>query len=204
MSHGAYPDVSLVQARTKRDEARSLIADGTDPSVQKRLDQIAAELSARTTFKLVVEDYLENIKERKLAEATMRKKRWISLDLAKPLHRRPINQITSAEVLHLLKSIERSGRRETAKKMRGMLSEVFRLAIVTLRAENDPTVALKGALLPPQVVGRAAITDEVQFGALLRSFDEFTGWPAIIAAMRFQILTMTRPGKVRGGTTKRV
>lgn len=81
-----------------------------------------------------------------------------------------------------------------------MLYEVFRLAIVTLRAENDPTVALKGAPLPPQVVGRAAITDEKQLGAMPRSFDEFTGWPAITAAMRVQILAMTRPGEVRGAT----
>jgi hypothetical protein len=56
--------------------------------------------------------------ERGLAPATMKKKRWILLDLAQPLHNRPINKISSAEVLYLLKSIEKSGRRETAKKMR--------------------------------------------------------------------------------------
>lgn len=90
----------------------------------------------------------------------MKKKRWFLLDLASPLHNRPINEITSAELLYLLKSIEKSGRRETAKKMRGAISAVFRLAIVTLRAENDPTLPLRDALIPPMVVGRAAITDE--------------------------------------------
>lgn len=198
LTHGPYPTVSLAKARRKRDDVREQLAEGTDPAVQKKLDQIEAELATRTTFKLVAEDYLASLEERELAPTTMRKKRWYLLDLAKPIHNRPIADITSAELLYLLKSIERSGRRETAKKMRGAVSAVFRLAIVTLRTENDPTFPLRDALLPPKVTGRAAITDEKQFGKLLRSFDEYTGWPVIVDAMRFQILTMTRPGETRG------
>ncbi len=180
LSHGQYPAVSLAKARRKRDQTRELLAEGTDPAVQKKLDQLDAELASRTTFKLVAEEYIESLSERELAPATMRKKRWYLLDLASPIHKRPINEITSAELLYLLKSIEKSGRRETAKKMRGALSAVFRLAILTLRAENDPTFPLRDALLPPKVTGRAAITDEKQFGKLLRSFNEFTGWPIIV------------------------
>ena len=195
LSHGQYPDVSLAQARQKRDDARTALAEGRDPAVQKRLAQIAAETQARTTFKLVAEEYIEGSEQRGLAPATMKKKRWYLLDLAAPLHNRSISEIAPAEVLYLLKSIEKSGRRETAKKMRSALSAVFRLAVVTQRAEVDPTTPLKDALVPPKVIGRAAITDEKQFGALLRSFDEFTGWPVIVAAMKFQILTLTRPGE---------
>ena len=198
LSHGQYPDVSLAQARQKRDDARTTLAEGRDPAVQKRLAQIAAETQARTTFKLVAEEYIEGSEQRGLAPATMKKKRWYLLDLAAPLHNRSISEIAPAEVLYLLKSIEKSGRRETAKKMRSALSAVFRLAVVTQRAEADPTTPLKDALVPPKVIGRAAITDEKQFGALLRSFDEFTGWPVIVAAMKFQILTLTRPGETRG------
>ena len=198
LSHGQYPDVSLAQARAKRDEARAMLAEGTDPSVQKRLDQIEAETMARTTFLLVAEEYLEVARDRELSDQTMKKKVWQIHQLAESLHHRPINEITSAEVLHLLKKIEKSGRRETAKKLRGTLSAVFRLAVTTLRADNDPTYAIKGALLPPKVVSRAAITDEGQFGALLRDMEDFTGWRVIIDAMKFQILTMTRPGEVRG------
>nr|WP_306263985.1 tyrosine-type recombinase/integrase [Pararhizobium sp. IMCC3301] len=198
LSHGQYPAVGIAAARRKRDAARQLLAEGTDPSVQKMLDRITASNTANTTFKLIAEEYLENLAERELAPATMRKKRWHIYDLAESLHNRSINEITSAEVLFLLKGIEKSGRRETAKKLRGTLSAIFRLAVVTLRAENDPTFPLRGALLPPKVTGRAAITDEKRFGDLLRSFEEFTGWPVIIAAMKFQILTMTRPGETRG------
>lgn len=198
LSHGAYPDISLAKARQKREEARILIADGSDPSQQKKLDKIASETQARTTFKLVAEEFLEDAAARDLAPATMRKKQWYLMDLASPLHDRPIGEIKPPEVLYLLKSIEKSGRRETAKKMRGALSGVFRLAILTLRAETDPTAAIKGALVPPRVTSRAAITDEKLFGVLLRDFEDFTGYPIIVDAMKFQILTMTRPGEVRG------
>ena len=198
LSHGQYPDVTLAQARRKREEARTLLADGRDPSVQKKLDRINAETQARTTFKLVAEEYISNSIERGLAATTLKKKRWFLLDLASPLHNRPISEITPAELLYLLKSIEKSGRRETAQKMRGAISAVFRLAVVTMRAENDPTFALKDALIPPRVVSRAAITDEKQFGALLRDLEDFTGWRITIEALKFQILTMTRPGEVRG------
>ncbi len=198
LSHGQYPDVSLAQARQKRDKARAVLAEGGDPSVRKRLDQIEAETQARNTFLLVAEEYLHMAYERELADATMRKKIWQVHTLAAPLHHRPIRDITSAEILHLLKRIERSGRRETAKKLRGTLSGIFRLAVVTMRADNDPTQALKGALLPVKTTNRAAITDEKLFGQFLCDLDDYTGAGVIKDALLFQILTMTRPGEVRG------
>ncbi|MDA7429967.1 tyrosine-type recombinase/integrase [Primorskyibacter aestuariivivens] len=198
LSHGQYPDVGIAEARRKKEAARELLAQGIDPGVQKKLDKITSDTNARMTFLLVAEDYLQMAYDRELADATLRKKEWHINTLAKPLHKRPINDITSAEILHLLKRIEHSGRRETAKKLRGTLSAIFRLAIVTLRAENDPTVAVKGALLPVKVTNRAAITDEKVFGQFLRDLDAYTGAGVIKDALLFQILTMTRPGEVRG------
>lgn len=198
LSLGRYPIVSLAGARKKRDEAKRLLDDGIDPSVQKKLDSIDAHVKARMTFKEVADEYYETLVDRGLADATLRKKRWHIEDLAKPLHRRPIDQVTAAELLHLLKPIERSGRRETAKKLRATISAIFRLAMVTMRAPADPSAALKDALLPPKVKGRAAITNETEFGQLLRQLDEYTGWPVIPAAMKFQILTCARPGEARG------
>lgn len=202
LTHGSYPQVSLKDARQKRDEVREQMAEGVDPAIQRRLDQIEAETLARTTFLLVAEEYLEMARDRELSDQTLKKKVWQVHTLAEPLHQRPINEITSAEILHLLKRIEQSGRRETAKKLRGTLSAVFRLAVMTLRAEGDPTYAIKGALLPPKVTSRAAITDEKLFGALLRDMEEFTGWRIIVDAIKFQILTISRPGEVRGAKAK--
>ena len=103
LSHVRYPDVSLAQARKKRDEARTVLAEGGDPSVKKRLDQIEAETQARNTFLLVAEEYLQMSYDRELADSTMRKKIWQVHTLAAPLHHRPIRDITSAELLHLPK-----------------------------------------------------------------------------------------------------
>nr|WP_256415878.1 site-specific integrase [Ruegeria sp. HKCCD8929] len=128
----------------------------------------------------------------------MRKKIWHVHTLATELHHRPVREITAAEVLHLLKRIEQSGRRETAKKLRGTISGVFRHAVVTLRADNDPTQVIKGSLLPVKVTNRAAITNEKQFGRFLRNLDDYSGAGVIKDAILFQILTMARPGEVRG------
>lgn len=198
VSHGKYPMVGIAEARKLSGIAKRQMHDGKDPVVEKRLERIHAETKSRMTFILVAKEYLDMLLDRELADQTMKKKYWHIHTLAKPLHKRPIHEITSAELLHLLKSIERSGRRETAKKLRGTLSAIFRLAVVTLRADSDPTEAIKGALLPPKVTNRAAITDEKLFGALLRDLDEFTGWRVIADALKFQILTMSRPGEVRG------
>lgn len=176
------------------------MAEDRDPGAQKRLDKVAAETNARTTFKLIAEEHLKNMEDRDLAETTVAKNTWLLMTLAEPLHKRPINEITAAEVLHVLKAVERSGRRETARRLRSMISAVFRHAFVTMRAERDPTEPLKGALRPPKVINRPAITDEAEFGAFLCALDGFSGNHITKAAMLFQILTMTRPGEVRGAT----
>lgn len=198
LSHGPYPEISLKQAREKRDEARELIAEDRDPAVQKKLDEIAKETQKRSTFRLLAEEYLEHMEERNLAQSTMTKKKWYLLTLAEPIHNRPVAEITPAECLHMLKRIERRGRRESAKKLCGEVSAVFRYAVSTLRAETDPTWAIRDALLPPQVKNRAAILDEKEFGKLLREIENFQGYQITKDAMMFQIYTMTRPGEVRG------
>jgi hypothetical protein len=172
LSFGAFPEVSLASARTKRDEARKLLAEGGDPSQQRRLDKITAATAARNTFAALVEDYLAKLEDEGAAESTMSKNRWLLQELAAPLAKRPINEITPAEILVILKRIEKTGRRETARRLRGAIGTVFRYAITTLRVTNDPTFALRGALLKPVVQHRPAITDEVRLGGLMVSIDE--------------------------------
>lgn len=198
LSYGQYPAVSIAEARAMRDQARKLIATGTDPAVKKRLDRITATKAAGNTFGVLAAENLAHMAADGAAESTIAQSRWYLEDLCAPLAKRPIADITSAEVLDLLRQVERSGRRETARKLRGAIGRVFRLAIVTLRAENDPTVALRGALRPPIVAGRAAILDERKFGALLCAIDEYDGWPTLSAGLRFLALTCVRPGEVRG------
>jgi integrase len=204
LSFGPYPNVSLAEARSKRDEAKRLMSEGADPAVRKKLDRIAAETAARNTFGLIVEEFLANLEANGAAPSTMSKNKWLLEDLAKPLANRPIAEITAAEILDLLKRIEKSGRRETARRLRGVMGSVFRLAVVTLRAPTDPTYALQGALLRANSKPRAAITEERKFGALLRAIDDYDGWPTIKAALKFLALTFARPGEVRGARREEI
>jgi integrase len=87
----------------------------------------------------------------------------------RPLRLRPVAEIKPIEILDLLKRIEASGRRDTAHRLRATIGSVFRYAVATLRADTDPTYALRGALSKVKVTHRAAITDEREVGRFLVS-----------------------------------
>ncbi|ANV99319.1 tyrosine-type recombinase/integrase [Bradyrhizobium icense] len=197
LSLGSYPDISIAQARTKRDEARAVLATGVDPARKREQDKVTASIAAANTFGVVAAEYIARLGTEGASESTISKNKWLLQDLAASLTRRPIAEVTSAEILLLLQRIEQSGRRDTAHRLRGTLGSVFRYAVRTLRAPLDPTTALKGALLKVEVTHRPAITDERQLGALMLSIDEYDGWPTLRAALLFLALTMVRPGEVR-------
>ena len=122
----------------------------------------------------------------------MSKNRWLLQELAAPLAKRPINEIMPAEILIILKRIEKSGRRETARRLRGAIGTVFRFAITILRATMIRHCSSRSALETRSFKHRPAIIDEVRFGALMVSIDEYDGWPTIRAALQLIALTMTR------------
>ncbi|MCY7271477.1 MAG: Arm DNA-binding domain-containing protein, partial [Sphingomonas bacterium] len=80
---GRYPDVTLKEARARRDGARALIANGVDPGAQKLAEALAAKLNAGTTFKSVGDEYLDKASREGRAAVTIRKSRWL-LDLMEP------------------------------------------------------------------------------------------------------------------------
>lgn len=197
LSFGPYPEVGLADARKARDAARALLRDGSDPAVQKKLDKIAKADADATTFDVVAAELLEKKRRENKAERTLEKLRWL-YDLARPhIGDRPISAVTAPEVLAALRTVERKGQLETAKRLRAVVGEVFRFAIATGRATNDPTFALRGALTAPVVRHRAAITDPVAFGGLLRAVDGFAGQPTTKAALQLMALLFPRPGELR-------
>lgn len=197
LSLGEYPSVSIRQAREARDTAKSLLRQGQDPSHARRLDKIAQATSIATTFRAVSEEYLARQAAEDRAPKTLEKNRWL-LEQAWPhIGDRPVSAIKPAEVLVVLQGIEKRGRLETARRLRAVIGAVFRFAIATARAENDPTVPLRGALRAPKVTHRAAITDPAALGALLRALDGFDGQPTTVAALRLLPLLFSRPGELR-------
>lgn len=194
---GGVSGVTLASARSKRDDAKALLATGIDPSVQARHDKLAKKTAAGNTFGLIADEYLAKLALEKRAEATLSKTRWL-LDFVRPLlGTRPISEISAPEVLAVLRTVERRGRLESARRLRSTIGRVFRYAIATTRASSDPTIALQGALVAPQVTPRAAILGPEGFGGLLRAIEEYDGQPAIKAALQLMALLFPRPGELR-------
>ena len=192
---GAYPTSTLKAARDKREEAKRLLANGIDPSAQRRLDKQIK--STGNTFKAVAEEVLAKLEKEGRADVTLTKKRWL-LDFAYPAFGdRPIAEITALEVLSVLRRVEGRGRYETARRLRSTCGTIFRYAIATGRAERDPSADLRGALTSPKVNHRAAIVDAVGIGALLRAIDGYDGLPITKAALRLAPLVFVRPGELR-------
>lgn len=194
---GAYPAISLASARSKRDDARKLLAEGKDPSAQKKLDKAAKLTSNANTFNALADDYLAKMKRNHRAETTIGKVEWL-LDHARPsLGQRPISEIEPFEVLAVLQPVEAAGKLETATRVRETIGAVFRHAIQTVRAKADPTQALRGAIATPKVKSYAAITDPVAFGGLLRAIEGYRGQPTTRTALQLMALLACRPGELR-------
>jgi len=200
LSFGRYPEVSLKEARQRRDEARALLRDGVDPGVERKRAKLAAELSAANTFGSVAEEYIkQKLSKEGRAAVTVAKAQWLLLQL-KPIAGKPVAEIEAMELYAILRRLEGQRKYETAKRCRSFASRVFRYAVVTGRAKADPAAMLGGALIAPKVKHHAAILDPAKLGGLLRAIDEYEGAPITRLAMQIAPHVMVRPGELRQAT----
>ncbi len=197
LSFGPYPLTSLAEAREKRDLAKKQLANGVDPGHQRKLDKLATAVRAGNTFHIIAEELLEKLTREDRAPTTLQKKKWL-LEFADPyIGDRPISEISALELLVMLRSVEARGRYQTARRLRSTCGRVFRYAIATGRAERDPSMDLRGALVTPRTRHRAAIVEPNAIGALLRAIDGYEGNLIIRMALQFLALTFVRPGEIR-------
>src|SRR3984885_8015679 len=194
---GAYPIVSLVEARAGRDANTSLLAKGIDPSVQRKIDRGAARVARSNTFSIIADELLEKFKAQGDDPKTLGKKKWLLGFINADLGDRPVAEIKAPELLDVLRKIERRGRFDTARRARSLSGRVFKFAIATNRAERDPSTDLAGALISPKTQHRAAITEPKSVGALLRAIDDLDGQPTTKAALQLIAFTFVRPGELR-------
>jgi integrase len=194
---GAYPIITLADARQKRDAAKRLLASGVDPSRQAKADKAKRLALAEHTFDAIADEFLRKTERDGKADATLTKKRWLVSLARGDIGNRPIADITAADVLVPLRRVEGLGNYETARRLRAVIGQVFRYAIATARAENDPTFGLRGALTTPTVTHRAAVTDWKAFAGLLRAIWDYEGAPETRAALKLMALLYPRPGELR-------
>ena len=194
---GVYPRVGLKDARDARVAAREALADGQDPSYVKKAAKAAKAEAGANSFAAIAQELLEKKRRDRKAAATLRKFEWFMSFALPSMGSRPIGEISAREVLSVLKQVEARGIHETARKLRTAIGDVFRYAIATARAENDPTTALRGALVTPTVTARAAIVAPKAFGGLLRAIEDYQGAIETRAALELLALTFVRPGELR-------
>lgn len=194
---GPWPTLSLADAREKCREARKTIAAGLDPVLEKKRARITARFSVATSFKEVALEWLAKCEREGRADVTVDKIRWL-LGMAYPLiGSHPINSITPTEALAVLRKVEAKGRYESARRMRSVLSRVFRYGIATARCDRDVAADLRGALTTPKTTHHAAITDPDEVGILLKTIDGYSGQAVTRMAMRLSPHLFVRPGELR-------
>ncbi|MEG3146563.1 tyrosine-type recombinase/integrase [Sphingomonas sp. RT2P30] len=197
LSFGVWPDTGLAEARAERDAARKVLARGDDPAERIKLDRIAATVAASNSFKAVADEWLAKLEKEGRSPVTMKKLRWLLGFINASIGKRPVASISAQELLVMLRKMESKGRYETAKRLRSTCSQIFRYAIATARAERDVAADLRGALIVPKPVHRAAIITPKEAGALLRALECFEGYPNTRAALRLLPHVFVRPGELR-------
>lgn len=153
---GAWPAVGIAAAREQRDEARKQIAAGLDPAAEKWVATLARKIAADDTFKTIAEEWVTKNEREGRAPVTLEKIRWL-LAMAYPMiGSLPISKISPQDALAVLRKVEATGRYESARRMRSVLSRVFRYGIATARTERDVAADLRGALITPKVTHRTS------------------------------------------------
>ncbi len=201
MSLGPYPEVSLKAARTKRDDARALLQEGRDPSMERQTKRIEAKIARENTFGAIAREFIAkrvNDGDDAICLTTERKTRWLCELLERKLGKLPIDQITSPLLLSALREIQSvGGRKETARRCRSFAGRVFDYAIATGRAESNPALALRRALSTPRVRHHPAILHRGELAKLLRAMDQYGGIASTLAALRISVHLFQRPGEIR-------
>jgi integrase len=187
----------LALAREKREDAKSLLAQGGDPSQAKQDAKRDLKKATANTFRTIANEFLDKLRREDRAPATLSKIEWMLGLLYGEIGDKPIREITASQILDALRTIERRGRHETARRTRSTIGAIFRYAVATTRADHDPTFALRGALTAPKVNHRSAIIDPVKFGALLRAIESCNGQPSTKAALQLMSILFPRPGELR-------
>lgn len=198
MAFGAYPLVSLSDARAKRDEAYTTLSEGHDPAVARKLKIEANMEAARQTFAKVARDWHENAKAQWAKVHAADVIRSLERDVFPAIGDLPIAQLTPPMVLSVLREIEARGSIETAKRVRQRISHVFIYGIAKGIVQSDPAEKLGKVLKPLRKGRQPAITDLVPLRKMIITAEGDYARPVTRLALRLMALTAVRPSELRG------
>ena len=195
---GVYPDMSLSDARERREQARKLIANGVDPVAVKQAQKASTIENVENSFEVIAREWFvrhsPNWKENHSSKIIAR----LEKDVFPWIGARPIAEIAAPALLAAIRKIEARGALETAHRALACCGQVFRYAVATGRAERDPTGDLRGALPPVKKEKHfAAITEPKKVGELMRDIEGYQGSYIVKGAFKLSPLLFVRPGELR-------
>jgi len=197
LSLGVYPDVSLKDARERRDEARKLLANGTNPSENRKARKAATVERAANSFEVVAREWVAKYSPNWSANHANRIIRRLERDIFPWIGGKPIADVTPPQLLEAIRRIEHRGALETAHRALWNCGQVFRYAVATGRAERDISGDLRGALPPVKGEHFASVTEPEKVADLLRAMDGYEGTLTVRCALRLAPLVFVRPGELR-------
>lgn len=192
---GIYPDISLAEARKRREKAREMIANGIDPGAAKQAKKRQDRIAAANTFEAVAREWVENRANDWTVGHKALTLKTLEQDAFPTLGHRPIAEITPAELLATMRIIEKRGALEIASRVLQRCAAVFRYGIQTDRCASNPATELRGALKSPARTHYTTI-EKGDFPQLLRDIDGYQGNPLTTCALQLMALTFTRTGEL--------
>ena len=197
LSLGVYPDVSLKDARERRDENRKLLANEVDPSEFRKAKKAASNERNANSFEMVAREWFTKHSPNWSANHSNRTIRRLERDIFPWIGNLAIADITAPQLLEAVRRIEQRGALETSHRALQNCGQVFRYAVATGRAIRDPSSDLRGALPPVKGAHFAAVTEPTKVAAILRMFDGYEGTLIVRCALRLAPLVFVRPGELR-------
>ena len=193
---GSYPEISLLDARQKRDEARRQLAHGIDPGAVRKA-QKQAKVEDTETVEVIAREWHEKFQSTWTEGHADKLMRCLERDVFPWIGSRPIKEIKAPELLTVLRRVESRGVLEGAHRVRGICNMIFRYAISTGRAERNPAQDLIGSLPPAKEKHLAAITEPKEVRELLLAIDGYVGSYVVKLALQLSPLVFVRPGELR-------
>ena len=190
---GVYPDVTLAQARERRDQARALLANGADPSAVKQTRKAATENS----FEAVAREWHAKFSPGWVPHHADKIIKRFEREVFPWIGNRPIADISAPDLLAVLRRIETRNALDSAHRVHQNCGKVFRYAVATGRAQRDPSGDLRGAIPPAVERHHPTITEPKRVGELLRAIAGYSGSHVTRYALQLAPLVFVRPGELR-------
>lgn len=199
---GAYPEVGLKRARELRDDAKYLLRDGRDPSLERTRARHARKVGHRNTFEQFAREWHESQKGRWKSVHSNDVLTSLERDLFPQIGRIPVDQIDEGLLLHALRKVEGRGAIETAHRLRQRAERIFKYAAGAGVPNGNPAVNVGDALKPvPPKKRRPALTDLPTIRIFIRDIDRAPASPVTRLSSRFLSLTAQR--RARTGASDR-